>query len=263
MRPGDRSYFSIENTTAPGGSAVGGRDFPPTGTSVLLTSPTTTTYTLPPIFLNLGDEGEMVLLYQRNLPSNGVAYDVSTRDFRVKVRMIDTYIGFAQITFPLATPPQDLQQSADVDFDGMNNISEYAYEWPTRDLLTSLGESPDALGFGDPVAINPLKKPALPVVSLDADNHIVVRASLRPLTGTSLKYTFAILDTSGKRPKYKNIKAGRDWQITQIQEEESVLVGATTLDLPHDYIVLRSTAPVADPAAPLPNIQVKITTAGN
>jgi hypothetical protein len=263
VRPGDRSYISIENTTAPGGSAVGGRDFPPTGNSVLLTTPTTTSYTLPPFFLNVGDEGEMLLSYQRNLPSNGVAYDVSTRDFRVKVRMIDSYMGFAQISFPLATPPQDLQPNADVDFDGMININEYAYEWPTRDLLTAVGEDPDELGVGDPLAIDPLKKPALPVVTLDADNHIVVRASLRPLTGTSLKYTFSILDTSGKRPKFKNIKAGRDWQITRIQETETVLVGATNLDLPHDYIVLRSTAPVADPAAPLPNIQIKITPVGN
>jgi hypothetical protein len=262
VRPGDRSYISIENATAPGGSAVGGRDFPPTGNSVLLTSPTTTSYTLPPFFLNVGDEGEMLLSYQRNLPSNGVAYDVSTRDFRVKVRMIDTYTGFAQISFPLATPPQDLQPGADVDFDGMSNIEEYAFEWPTRDLLTSVGEDPDDLGVGDPAAVDPLRKPAKPVATLDADNHIVVRASLRPLTGTSLKYTFATIDTSGKKPKLKNIKPGRDWQVTRTQVTETVLVGATTLDLPHDYITLRSTAPVADPAAPLPNIQVKITTAG-
>lgn len=266
VRPGDRSYFSIENFTAPGGSAVEGRDFPPTGTSVLLTTPTTASYTLPPFFLNVGDEGEMVLLFQRNLPSNGVAYDVSSREFRVKVRMIDTYAGFAQITFPLATPPQTLQPSADVDLDGMSNINEYAYEWPTRDLITAAGENPDLLAFGKPAAADPAKKPAVPVVTLDADNHIVMRASLRPLTGTSLKYTFAIVDTSGKRPKLKNIKPGRDWQVTQVQEQEDYLNAAGVLlveDLPHDYVTLRSTAPVADPTAPLPNIQIKITSAGN
>lgn len=263
VRPGDRSYFSIENTTAPGGSAVDGRDFPPTGTSVLLTTPTTSTYTLPPFFLNVGDEGEMLLSYQRNLPSNGIAYDVSVRDFRVKVRMIDTYFGFAQITFPLATPLQSFQPTADVDLDGVSNIEEYAYEWPTRELLTAEGEDPDTLGFGDPVAIDPLRKPRLPVVALDASNHIVVRASLRPLTGTSLKYTFATLVTNGTKTKLKNIKPGRDWQITRTQETETVLVGATNLILPHDYVTLRSTAPVADPTAPLPNIQIKITSAGN
>lgn len=262
-RPGDRSYISIENSTAPGGSSVGGRDFPPTGTSVLLTTPTTTTYTLPPFFLNVGDEGEMLLSYQRNLPSNGVAYDVSVRDFRVKVRMIDTYAGFSQISFPLATPPQELQPGADVDFDGMVNIEEYAFEWPTRDLLIAEGEDPDDLGVGDPPAVDPLRKPVKPVATLDADNHIVMRASLRPLTGTSLKYTFAIVDTSGKKPKLRNIKPGRDWQVVRTQVTETVLVGATTLDLPRDYITLRSTAPVADPTAPLPNIQIKISTAGN
>jgi len=264
VRPRDRAFISIENTTAPGGSAVGGRDFPPTGNSVLLTSATTTSYTLPPFFLNVGDEGELLYSYQRNLPSNGVAFDVSVRNFRAKVRMIDTYNGFAQISFPLATPPQDLQPGADVDFDGMDNISEYAYEWPTRELLTSIGEAPDVIGFGSPAAVDPLKKPAVPVVALDADNHIVVRASLRPLTGTSLKYTFAILDTSGKRPKFKNIKSGRNWQITGVQELQDVLIGATLVeDLPHDYVVLRSTAPVADPTAPLPVIQVKITPVAN
>jgi len=259
IRPGDQIYFSIENDTAPGGSAVDGRDFPPTGNQVRLESASVTGYTLPPFFLNVGDEGDMTVTYRRNLPSNAVAFDVSSRVFQAKVRMIDTYNGFAQISFPLATPKQEFKTGSDIDRDGMNNLNEYAFEWPTKELLIAEGENPELLGVGDPAAVDPLVRPVLPVATLDASNHIVVKASIRPLTGTSLRYSFSILDTSGKKPRYRLIKPGAAWTITESQELEAVQIGADLLELPRDYVILRSTSPVANPAGPLPDIQVKVS----
>lgn len=254
IRPNDQIFFSILNE---------GEDsiiFPPTvpETEVLLADPTVQEYTLPPFFFDVGVEGVMALDYQRFLPSNGVAFDVSLRQFRARIRMVDSYNGFAQLTFPVGSTKQIIKPESDVDFDGVSNINEYAFEFPTRELLIAQGEVPEELGFGTADAIDPSDQPDLPVVELDVDNHIVVKASVRPLTGNTLRYSFAILDTTAKKPKYRVIKAGSQWTITRSQELEPTQVGPQILDLPHDYITLRSVNPVANPADPLPAIRVLV-----
>jgi hypothetical protein len=98
----------------------------------------------------------------------------------------------------------------------------------------------------------------LPAAALDIDNHIVVRASVRPLSGTSLKYQFLQETTSGTKTKTKAIKAGRDWTITRVTETEQ-LVGFPGVFVDHEFVVLRSVRPVADPTAPLPTIKVVVT----
>jgi hypothetical protein len=255
IRPNDQIFFSI--LSAEEDTII----FPPTVplTRVLLSDPTVQEYTLPPYFFDVGVEGVMSVDFQRFLPSNGVAFDTSTRQFRAKVKMVDSYNGFSQITFPVGSPKEDLKPTSDVDRDGMSNIDEFAFEWPSRELLLAEGFVPDELGFGTPAANDAAVKPDLPVVELDVDNHIVVKASLRALTGKSLRYVFALLDTSKAKPKYRAIKAGSQWTITQTQELEQVQVGPQLLDLPHDYVTLRSVNPVANPADPLPSIRVLVT----
>lgn len=255
IRPNDQMFFSI--LSAEEDTII----FPPTVplTRVLLADATVQEYTLPPYFFDVGVEGVMSVDYQRFLPSNGVAFDTSSRQFRANVRMVDSYTGFAQITFPIGSPKEDLKPASDVDRDGMSNIDEFAFEWPSRELLINEGFVPEELGVGTAAANNPSIKPLLPVVELDANNHIVVKASRRALSGTTLRYVFALLDTTKKTPKYRAIKPGSQWTITETQEIEQVQVGPLLLDLPHDYITLRSVNPVANPADPLPSIRVLVT----
>jgi hypothetical protein len=253
IRPNDRMFFSILS------AAEDTIIFPPTVplTRVLLSDATVQEYTLPPFFFDVGVEGVMSVDCQRFLPSNGVAFDTSSRQFRANVRMVDSYAGFAQITFPVGSTKDALKPASDVDRDGMSNIDEFAFEWPTRELLIAEGFAPEGLGFGTPAANNSLIKPALPVVALDEFNHIVVKASRRSLTGTSLRYVFALLDTTKKNPKYRAIKPGSQWTITETQEIEQF--GPGLVELPRDYITLRSVNPVANPADPLPAIRVLVT----
>jgi hypothetical protein len=253
IRPNDRMFFSILS------AAEDTIIFPPTVplTRVLLSDATVQEYTLPPFFFDVGVEGVMSVDCQRFLPSNGVAFDTSSRQFRANVRMVDSYAGFAQITFPVGSTKDALKPASDVDRDGMSNIDEFAFEWPTRELLIAEGFAPEGLGFGTPAANNSLIKPALPVVALDEFNHIVVKASRRSLTGTSLRYVFALLDTTKKNPKYRAIKPGSQWTITETQEIEQY--GPGLVELPRDYITLRSVNPVANPADPLPAIRVLVT----
>lgn len=253
IRPNDRMFFSILS------AAEDTIIFPPTVplTRVLLSDATVQQYTLPPFFFDVGVEGVMSVDCQRFLPSNGVAFDTSSRQFRANVRMVDSYAGFAQITFPVGSTKAVLKPDSDVDRDGMSNIDEFAFEWPTRELLVAEGFVPEEIGFGTAAANNSLIQPALPVVALDEFNHIVVKASRRSLTGTSLRYVFALLDTTKKNPKYRAIKPGSQWTITETQEIEQF--GPQLLELPRDYVTLRSVNPVANPADPLPAIRVLVT----
>jgi hypothetical protein len=150
----------------------------------------------------------------------------------------------------------------------MTNINEFGLEFPTIELIESLGLNPGILGFGKPAANNARKTPVLPAAALDIDNHIVVKASVRPLSGTSLKYQFLQETTTGTKTKTKAIKAGKDWTITRVTESEQLVVRGVPISagLPpapvfvdHEYIVLRSVRPVADPTAPLPTIKVVVT----
>lgn len=260
---GDQIYFSILNADE---DFI---DFPPLDTQnpVQLPDPTVQEYTLPPFFFAVGYEGVINVDFQRLLRTTGVAFDTSERDFRAKVRMVDSYDGFARTYYELGTSTALTPAGGDKDGDGVTNINEFGLEFPTIELIESLGLDPVTLGFGKPAANDARKRPALPAAALDIDNHIVVRASVRPLSGTSLKYQFLQETTTGTKTRTKAIKAGRDWTITRVTESEQLVVRGVPISagLPpapvfvdHEYVVLRSVRPVADPTAPLPTIKVVV-----
>lgn len=238
IRPGDQMYFSILN---PAESFI---TFPPTipENPVLLSNPTVQDYTIPPFFYEVGEEGVMNLDYRRQLPSNGVAYDVSERDFRAKVRMVDSYAGYAQITMPLGTSSNDIAPSGNVDRDSMSNLEEFAFQFPTNEDINAsaseqfIPEDVFVLGLPDVVEefsrvitkvsepiTNLAAQPAGPIGPfLDAENHVVFEVPFRPRTGTSLKYEFVQLTTDAKgKVKSKKIKPGTNW-LTSFREVASV-----------------------------------------
>ncbi|WP_193210460.1 hypothetical protein [Luteolibacter marinus] len=292
IRPGDEIYFSILN------EAEDFLLFPPTvpQNPVLLSTPTVTSYTMPPFFFTVGDEGVINLRFQRNLPSNGVAYDVSQRVFRARTRMVDSYYGYAPVTLPIGTSKRDLDPKSNIDGDSMTNIEEFAYQFPTNeDINASAKEQYDpgvsdtfdfveqfsrvVTKFPDPIN-DPLVQPDGPAAPyLDADNHIVFEVPYRPRIGTSLKYQFVeyITNKRGKKraKKLKNIT--KDWTLElsdPVEETVNVLIEIKVIDtatgdvtaiqsggnmdvtLGRQYLVLRSLEPVADPLAPLPELGV-------
>lgn len=236
IRPGDQIYFSILN---PAEDFI---TFPPTvpQNPVLLSNPTVQSYTMPPFFYEVGDEGVMNLDFRRNLPSNGVAFDVSERDFRAKVRMVDSYAGYAQVTLPLGTPKNDIAATGNIDRDSMSNIEEFAFQFPTNEDINAsareqfVPEQSDFLGIVEEFSrvvnkvVNPIIDdevqpvgPAAPF--LDAENHIVFEVPIRPRTGTTLKYDFVEAfppKKPGAKPKKpKKLKLKGNWEITSREEQ--------------------------------------------
>ena len=293
IRPGDQMFFSI---LSPAEDFI---SFPPTipENPVLLADPTQQEYTLPPFFYEVGEEGVMNLDYRRFLPSNGVAFDVSERDFRAKVRMVDSYAGYAQVTMPLGTPVNDFASSGNIDRDSMSNLLEFAFQFPTNeDINASAREQfvpgvPTNLapiGFveefnrvvtkvAEPI-LNAGAQPAGPAAPfLDALNHVVFEVPIRPRTGTSLRYDFTIQAPGAKRAQ--KLKLGNQWtlgtreapsvtaalievRIVTADTRETVgfaqRAAPTNVNLNQEFLVLRSVNPV-NPADPLPNLKVSVT----
>jgi hypothetical protein len=284
IRPGDQFYFSILN------DAEDFLLFPPTvpQNPVLLPIPTVQQYNLPPFFFDVGQTGVMNLRYQRNLRSNGVAGDFSQRRFRAKVLMVDSFNGFVQTTFPLGTTKRDLTPGGDVDKDGMSNVEEFAFQFPTNeDISASAREQFIPNGAEEffrvvtkvpnPV-IDPASKPTAPAAPfLDAENHIVFEVPIRPRTGNTLRYNF--VEVIPGRKKAKKIKLGVDYELLEnrevtstipvILEVKNVNAARETLSielrtepdeviLTQEFLVLRSKEPVADPGAPLPDLRVTV-----
>ncbi|MEI7928934.1 MAG: hypothetical protein WCH40_10330, partial [Verrucomicrobiales bacterium] len=130
--------------------------FPPSG-ELLIPNPLTTSYNLPPFFYNVGDTGVGRMTFDRALGVNQFTADISQRLFKFNIRFIDTYSGFAVISFPLGSTASRVAAGGDYDLDGFSNILEYAYQSevlnksiiPTSTVIvpTDLVVTPLALSF--------------------------------------------------------------------------------------------------------------------
>lgn len=211
--------------------------FPPTvpQSPVTLSTPLATSYTLPPSFFDVGDEGVMQLQFQRTLAVSNVSFDRSWRQFRVKTKFVNSYAGFAQESFPLGVAG-DNTPIGDFDRDGMSNIEEYAYEFPSRaDIVVAAKQQfvpPTSNTVGltfefsriltaipSPVS-DPLVKPTGPVgPELDEAGRIVYKVPYRANAGTSLVYEFAELSANSKgkvkRTKIDTSKANSPWELVR------------------------------------------------
>lgn len=134
--------------------------FPESG-EIQIPNPLTTSYNIPPFFYDPGDVGVANLRFNRNLRLNNVGFDVSERKFKFKLKFIDTYAGYAALTFPLGTATSRTRPTSDYDLDGYTNLVEYAYQ---SDLVGAGKVEPN---LGD--VINKL---AIPPFTRGANLHI-------------------------------------------------------------------------------------------
>ncbi|MCW1886139.1 hypothetical protein OKA04_15485 [Luteolibacter flavescens] len=232
--PGDQIYFSILTP------AEDRLSFPPTipQAPVILSSPTVQSYTLPPSFYDVGQEGVVDVRYQRDLSVSPSTKDRSRREFRMRVKFVDTYAGYAQLTFPLGTN-RDTSANGNYDGDALSNLEEYAFQFPTNaDLNATARETfvpalvPESGAPGFPLLVEEFNRviqqepepildaaaqPAGPIgPELDGTNRIVYRVPKRARTGTSLNYSFVENTTNAKgKVKSKKIKAGPKWEIIE------------------------------------------------
>jgi len=291
--PGDQIYFSIMNT------AQDRLLFPPTvpQAPVLMATPAVQSYTLPPGFFQVGDEGVIELRHERTLPITPITYDRSLREFRMPVRFVDTYPGYAQRAFPLGSSG-DTSVDGDFDRDGMSNIEEYAYQFPTNAEITAAAKDqfvPETNPLfvtveefsrvieqePEPIA-DPIEQPDAPIAAeLDDTNRLVFKVPYRAHTGTSLRYDFVeITENKRGKQKTKKIKPGSKWEVffeegetvtrivhVEVKQLDPITREVTDIgirntpmnvNVTQQFMVLRSTNPVSDPSAPLPKIGVKI-----
>jgi len=157
----DNLYFSLvsfdpDTTNPPPGvpndptGPTGDPVFPPIVgpqvARVLLPLPTDDSFVMPPFVLPIGAEAVIRVTLDRRLPSSTVTFDRATRDFELPVRFVDTYAGWAIITFPFGSPASVTAPSADPDGDGFTNLEEWTAGTDPLDP-TSRPPAPGGLRF--------------------------------------------------------------------------------------------------------------------
>ena len=135
----DQTYFSIldlgtplpgdPQRDAPAGLATLFPGFVAPGVSrVLLPTAITSSFSMAPGFIAVTSppkEGVAQFDLVRAAPTSTVATDNSTRSYQLPVRFVNTYEGWAAITFPPGTPPSVRARGADPDGDGYTNYAEW------------------------------------------------------------------------------------------------------------------------------------------
>lgn len=238
VRPGDQIFFSVMN------EAEDFLLFPPTvpQNPVFLPTPTAQQYTIPPFFFDVGQAGVMELLYQRTLFTSGISADTSTRQFRAKVEMVDSFAGYAAITLPAGSAKREYAPGANFDRDSMTNLEEFAFQFPTNEDINARAREqfvplatdiPGPLqGFGFVSQFNKVVsklpnpiidggvQPVGPVPAIIDGGKAVFEVPFRPRTGNTLRYSFGIKDPAKKKPT--KIKIGVDY-LQSFREVNSVV----------------------------------------
>lgn len=247
VRPGDQLFFSVLN------EAENFLLFPPTvpQNPVFLATPTTQQYTIPPYFFDIGEKGVMEIRYERTLFTSGISFDGSTRLFRAKVEMVDSFPGYMKATLPAGTASREYGPKANFDRDSMTNIEEYAYQFPTNeDITASVREQFVPLAtdipFGVPAVtsefnrvltrlpepiLDPNVQPVGPgAPTVNGAGQIVFEAPFRPRTGNTLRYSFGFKEADKK--KLTPIKIGKGWtqDFRTVTSTRNVLIEIKLLD---------------------------------
>lgn len=99
------------------------------GTSrVLLPNALESGFYIPPGFIpvtNPAREGVMTVALERSVPTSQVASDSSTRTYQLPCRFVNTYEGWAAVSFPAGTPASVRAKTANPDGDLYTNYIEW------------------------------------------------------------------------------------------------------------------------------------------
>lgn len=121
---------------------------------VLLDHALVQSFAMPPGFIRVANppiEGVARLELFRNTPSTYVTFDTSSRIYQLPLRFVDTYEGWATVSFPSGTPAALRARTADPDRDNFNNEAEWRAK--TNPMSAASHPSPPLLQF---VSTNPV-----------------------------------------------------------------------------------------------------------
>jgi hypothetical protein len=130
----DKLFFQIDahqDITPTNG--IDDTHFPPDGDPLFIQNIQATSYTMPPGFFQIGQTAMAKLQYFRALGVSAVSFDRSIRAFKLPIRFVETYAGYAAYgdIFPRVqgsakTLAALKAGTGDFDKDGINNVTEFA-----------------------------------------------------------------------------------------------------------------------------------------
>lgn len=182
-----------------------------------LGSSLTTSYIMPSTVFRVGDRTELSVKFDRyGAALRPASSDDSVRDFRAKLKMVDSYAGYATLNFPQGSVANKLTATADFDGDKVSNLIEYAAEYPTSEQISAANIEQGAvdgtvIGFGGgyipPVQDKTKTGGLVPVVYVDKDTkQLVCDVPKRPFSGATLVPSFEVsVPSSGTVVRYKKI----------------------------------------------------------
>jgi len=144
--------------------------FPPSGSPFILTDKWAGGFLVGSNFYRVGDSATIYLRLDRNHFSTAVTRDTSVRVWTTDIRFIDTFTGFALLSFPPGTPENMRAPNYDFDGDGANNLLEYGLNTDP----TNPASNPTSEGR------------VVPFINAAGQCEVIVNK--RPDTGGSLRY---------------------------------------------------------------------------
>ncbi|MFM2197203.1 MAG: hypothetical protein RLZZ505_635 [Verrucomicrobiota bacterium] len=94
---------------------------------IILPSSLDTSFTLPPNFVDPGETGLFDMEFIISRPTSPLVFEAATRRFRLPVRMINNLPSVMRAIAPPGATAQQLAADSDLDGDGVNNFTEWAF----------------------------------------------------------------------------------------------------------------------------------------
>jgi len=184
--------------------------FPPSGSPFILPDKWAGGFLIGSNFYRVGDRATIYLRLDRNHFSTAVTRDISVRVWTTDINFIDTFTGFALLSFPPGTPENKRSPNYDFDGDGANNLLEFGLNTDP----TNPASNPTSEGRVVPI--------------INGAGQCEVTVNKRPNVGGSLKY---YIEYSSDMVRWTRINSNNtEWEI--VTDNDSIITARSLATSP-------------------------------